>query len=94
MKLVSAPSARREQTEAFEFIATDYVAAATRQIDLLEAAAARLIDLPRLGAPMRRGRRKLQVRGTRFGLIYRVSRDMVVILHVWHGARQWPPARD
>jgi plasmid stabilization system protein ParE len=27
-------------------------------------------------------------------LFYRVERDAILIVAVWHGARQWPPARD
>ena len=38
------------------------------------------------------GRRLFAVPGTSFLLIYRVENDDLIILRVWHGARQWPPA--
>jgi addiction module RelE/StbE family toxin len=94
VRLVFTPRARRDLQEAFDFIAADDRAAALRQVDLVEAAAHRLRDLPLLGAPMPQGGRRLQVPRTPFRLIYRVSDDEVVVLRVWHGARQWPPARD
>jgi plasmid stabilization system protein ParE len=66
--------------------------AAQQQNRLVQQAARRLLVFPRLGAPDAQALRALQVPGTPFRLIYQETRDAIVILRVWHGARQWPPA--
>jgi plasmid stabilization system protein ParE len=84
--------ARRDLREALAYIAADNPRTAERQEQLVRTAAFRLTDFPDLGRPLDRRRRLLQVRGTRFRLVYIATRDAIVILRVWHGARQWPPA--
>ncbi|MDR0276063.1 MAG: type II toxin-antitoxin system RelE/ParE family toxin [Burkholderiaceae bacterium] len=91
MKLIWAPSARRDRREIREYIERDNPAAALAMDQLFERKAAALLEHPRLG---RRGR----VAGTRelvvhqnYILIYDLTDDLARILRVLHGARQWPP---
>ena len=51
----------------------------------------RLAEHPRSGRPGRvEGTRELVVSGTRYILACRVAGQVVTILRVLHGARQWP----
>jgi plasmid stabilization system protein ParE len=94
VKLVIAEAAEREIAEALAFIGQDDPLAARRLNETIQGAIRDVLAFPRSGARMRSGQRRFQVRGTPFRLVYRVSRDAIIILRVWHGARQWPPARD
>jgi len=95
MKLIWAPSARRDRGEIREYITRDNPAAALAMDKLFERKAAVLLEHPRLG---RRGR----VAGTRelvvhqnYILIYDLAGDdLVRMLRVLHGARQWPPIAE
>jgi plasmid stabilization system protein ParE len=53
-----------------------------------------LRDSPAAGRMDRAQRRALTLPPTPYRPIYRIAGDRVLILAVWHGARQWPPARD
>lgn len=90
MRLVLSGAARRDLTEAIAFIATDNPQAAERQNRMVQAAALRLARFPALGRAEAGGRRILQVPGTPFRLIYEARHDTILILRVWHGAREWP----
>jgi len=85
----------RRTARSLEAIA-DYIARENRQaahttILTIRTAAARLIDNPALGRPGRvLGTRELVVVGTPYILPYRVQGEVIQILHVLHGARQWP----
>lgn len=93
MRLVFTEPARRDLADAFAFIAADNSAAAERQEARVLRAAWSLLEFPKLGrAAERTGERRLDMRGTPFRLVYRQSGDAIIILRVWHGARQWPPA--
>ena len=94
MRLVFAPSARREFADAVAYVAQENPLAAQALNDTIQAAIGRILAFPKLGAPCRRGERRLPVSGTPYLIVYRATRETVVILRVWHGARQWPPARD
>lgn len=92
MRLVFAPAAQRELAEAIAYIALDDPQAAERLDATIRAAAARLTIFPKLGVRARGQQRRLPVAGTPYLIVYRVTRDAIIILRVWHGARQWPPA--
>ena len=68
-------------------------AAALRMVELLRAAALSLADMPHRGRPGRwSGTRELVVPGTPYLIPYRVEGDLIQILRVFHGAREWPHA--
>jgi toxin ParE1/3/4 len=52
-----------------------------------------LTTFPMSGRPGRvSGTRELVISGTPFIAVYAIDRDRVVILAIYHGARQWPEA--
>lgn len=73
------------------YIARDDPAAAPRTVDRLRLAIDNLSDHPEIGRPGRvAGTRELVVPGTPYVIPYRVRRDQIEILRVFHGARRWP----
>jgi toxin ParE1/3/4 len=90
MTLVWLRRAERSLEAIADYIARENRQAAHTTILTIRAAAARLIDNPALGRPGRiPGTRELVV-GTPYILPYRVQGEIIQILHVLHGARQWP----
>lgn len=74
-----------------EYIASDSPAAAARVIYRIRRSVARLRDYPAMGRSGRvPGTRELIVSGTPYIVPYRVRRDSVEILRVFHAARKWP----
>ena len=69
--------------------------AAERAVNRISDAAANLADFPRLG---RQGRvadtRELVISSTPFIVVYRIRKDRVEILAVYHSARRWPESFD
>ncbi|MGG5819762.1 type II toxin-antitoxin system RelE/ParE family toxin [Falsiroseomonas sp. HW251] len=92
MRLVFAPSARRELADALTYVAAENPVAAQKLNSTIQAAIARILAFPSLGPRFGRGQRRVPVGGTPYLIVYRATRETVVILRVWHGARQWPPA--
>jgi plasmid stabilization system protein ParE len=92
VRLKIATAARRDVEQAIAFVAADNRAAAERLAARFDEAVRMLLDFPGLGARKEGRRRRTQVPGTPFRIFYRVEGDTLVILRVWHGARQWPPA--
>ena len=91
MRLLWVRRAERSLQAIADAIAQDNPQAAYTLIMTIRAAAARLLDHPALGRPGRApGTRELVVSGTPYILPYRVQGETVQILHVLHGARQWP----
>ena len=93
MRLVFSGRARRDLTEAIAFIAAENPAAASWQRGLIEETARRLTVFPALGptlGEMLDSTRQAQVPRTPFRLVYAIRQDAIVILRVWHGAREWP----
>jgi toxin ParE1/3/4 len=90
VRLVWSGTSLRHLREARDFIALDNPDAAEGLVAAIRAAADRLLTFPHLGIRMAPHRRRMVVAGTAFHLVYRVDRDEIVILAVWHGARQWP----
>jgi toxin ParE1/3/4 len=74
-----------------EYIAADDPTAASRQLELILKAAARLSENTNLGRPGRvKGTRELVIPKTPYIAAYRIKNDVVEILRVLHGARKWP----
>jgi plasmid stabilization system protein ParE len=73
-------------------IASDSVGAALAMQERLLEATAGLADLGRRGRPGRvAGTRELLVAGTPYVAVYTIDPETIWILHVVHGARDWPP---
>lgn len=91
MKLRWTAPALRDLEAIGDYIARDNPAAADRIVARILDRAALLVDHPRAG---RAGRvpetREMVVPDTLFILPNRVKGDVVEVLAVFHGARQWP----
>jgi toxin ParE1/3/4 len=77
--------------EMGEYLRSENAEAATRTMRRVQHAANALGDFPYAG---RRGRvedtRELVVTGTPYVIPYRINRQTVEILRVFHGAMRWP----
>jgi toxin ParE1/3/4 len=77
--------------EEAEYIARDDREAAARIVERIATAVERLASYPASGRPGRvPGTRELVIAGTPYVIPYRVRRDTVEILRVFHGRRKWP----
>ena len=94
MKLVWSAASRRHLREARDHIAQDNPDAADALVAVIEDRARTLHMFPAAGREDALGRRLLALPPTPYSLIYRILPDRVFVIAVWHGARQWPPARD
>ena len=75
-----------------EYIARDKPLAAARVVQAIFDAVDRLQDFPAMGRPGRvAGTRELVIPGTPYIIPYRVRREEIEILRVFHAARKWPP---
>jgi len=83
--------AARDLEEIGDYIARENPAAAARTIERIRDRVRNLSGFPHSG---RRGRapgtRELDIPSTPFIVGYRVDRDRIDILAVFHGARRWP----
>ncbi|WP_270937432.1 type II toxin-antitoxin system RelE/ParE family toxin [Falsiroseomonas oryzae] len=95
MKLRWSAEARQQLAEARLYIENDNPTAALAVVHAIRAAAERLARFPEAGRqdPFTASR-VCTVPRTPYRLHYVVAGDVIRILSVWHGARQWPPARD
>jgi addiction module RelE/StbE family toxin len=86
-------AARADLWEIVDYIADDSPDAARRLHEEIEEKADRLPDHPKLYKPSLRvdGLREMIVRDT-YVVFYRESAELVEIVNVIHGRRQWPPA--
>lgn len=90
MKIEWTVPALQHLREAREYIEIDNLAAAARQIGLIESAANHLRAFPMMGRTGRRAKtRELPVPGTPYILVYRVKQASVQVLALLHGARNW-----
>ena len=79
---------------AWDYIAIDNDVAADRTIDRIQAAAEALTQFPKLGRMgTLRGSRELVVAGTPYRIVYEITRGLIQVRRVVHGARDWPPKR-
>jgi len=91
MRVIWTRPALRELENIGDYIARDDPGAAHGIVTRILDRAAALADQPEVGRPGRvAGTRELVVAGTPFILPYRINRDRVEILSVFHGARKWP----
>ena len=83
--------ARQDLRNPRAYIAEDNPQAAASVARSILQAVERLPENPAIGRPGRvMGTRELVVAGTPYLVPYRVMGDVIVILRVLHGARQWP----
>jgi toxin ParE1/3/4 len=91
MQVIWSPTAAAQLTEIRAYVAQDKPEAANAVARRIVAAADRLASNPRLGRPGRHpGTRELIIAGTPYLLPYRIKRQQIRILAVFHTAQLWP----
>lgn len=91
MRVEWRPLAQDDLIEIVRYVASESPKAAYEIHDRIQALISALAKHPRLGRPGRvRQTRELVVTGTPFLAAYRVEGDVVTVLRVLHGVRQWP----
>ncbi|MCA9670716.1 MAG: type II toxin-antitoxin system RelE/ParE family toxin [Myxococcales bacterium] len=91
MKIVLSPEAVDDLEAIFDYILEDNPHMATVVLERIQARIAELASSPHLGRPGRvPGTRELVIPRTPFIVPYEVVGDVVEVLRVYHGARQWP----
>ncbi|MBR0653610.1 type II toxin-antitoxin system RelE/ParE family toxin [Plastoroseomonas arctica] len=92
MRLGGSGVARAQLRAARDHVAGDNPDAADALVSRSEAAAGRLMDFPEIGRPLGTDLRVFAIPRSPFRLVYRMAPEdgMILILAVWHGARQWP----
>lgn len=89
--IVWATPARNALREIFGYITAANPLAARRVQTEIRESARRLEQLPMSGRIGRvDGSRESVIPRTPYVLAYRVADDTVTILHIFHGAQQWP----
>jgi toxin ParE1/3/4 len=88
------PIAIAQREEQIDYISADNPIAAARQDDLIDPQVEQLLQQPRLGRPGRvKGTRELVISRTPFIAVYRIRGRDIDIVHLLHGAQQWPPEK-
>jgi toxin ParE1/3/4 len=92
MTIVWSPEAIEDLISLRAYIAEESPTGARRTaLRILHAAAHLLPDKPHLGRPGRvPGTRELVIPRTPYIVPYRVEREVIQILRVYHSARRWP----
>ena len=91
MTVVWSPRAIRHLSDLRAYIARDSPDAAARVARTLLASIEQVAALPNLGRPGRvAGTRELIVSGTPYVIPYRVGRERLEIIAVFHGRQRWP----
>lgn len=91
MRLEWLPQAMNDFDEIIDYIAEDNPLAAIEQGDEIECQVAGLLDNRHQGRPGRvKGTRELVIVCTPYIAAYRIKKDSIQILRVFHGARIWP----
>lgn len=91
MIVVWSPRAIAHLTHLRSYIARDSPRAAARIAGTLIETVERLVELPNLGRPGRiAGTREFHVPRTPYLIPYRVQRDRVEIIAVFHSRQKWP----
>jgi toxin ParE1/3/4 len=92
MNILWSPEAIQDLTALRSYIAEDNPTAAQRvALRIIEAVEQQLPDNPHMGRPGRvPGTRELVIPRTPYIVPYRVHRNTLEILRVYHGARRWP----
>jgi len=77
--------------EMAEFISKENKTAAEKVVKLIYDRVHLLVQHPDIGRPGRvPGTRELYIEGTPFIVPYRIQKDEIQVLRVFHGARKWP----
>ncbi|MCK6453982.1 MAG: type II toxin-antitoxin system RelE/ParE family toxin [Alphaproteobacteria bacterium] len=88
MRLVFAEPAERDLDNIIDYIALDNPAAAEQVFRTIVATTERLREFPEMGRPGRLpGTREFPVASLPYVVVYEVHDDAVMILAVFHGAR-------
>ena len=91
MRLEWLPQAQNDFDEIIDYIAEDNPLAAIEQGDEIESQVAGLLDNRHQGRPGRvKGTRELVIVRTPYIADYRIKKEAILILRVFHGARLWP----
>ena len=92
MNILWSPEAIDDLTSLRAYIAEDNPAAAQEvALHILQNIEQLLPNNPQMGRPGRiPGTRELVIPKTPFVIPYRLQRNVIQILRVYHGARQWP----
>ena len=86
------PAATSHLRSTHEYVAQDSARAAQALIDRIFSVTERR-DFPRMGGEGRvEDTRELVIAGTPFVVVYRLCRNRVDVLAVFHAARKWPEA--
>jgi toxin ParE1/3/4 len=91
LKIRWSKGAEKNLDEVESYIARDKPGAAVKTVIVVIDAVGRLAENPAMGRPGRvEGTRELIIPGTPFIVPYRVRKNTVEILRVFHHARKWP----
>jgi len=91
MRLEWLPQALHDFDEIIDYIAEDNPVAAVEQGDEIENQVAGLLENRHQGRPGRvKGTRELVIVRTPYIAAYRIKKDAIQILRVFHGSRLWP----
>jgi toxin ParE1/3/4 len=92
MTILWSPEAIEDLTSLQAYIAKDDPAAARGVVlQIMHGIEQLLPDNPQMGRPGRvPGTRELVISKTPFIVPYRLQRNIIEILRVYHGARRWP----
>jgi toxin ParE1/3/4 len=92
VRIVWAQTARRDIKHLHAYVQEHDPAAADRLAATILESVESLVRFPARGRPGRLpGTRELVIAGTPYLVPYMVEGDVLVVLAVLHGARQWPP---
>ena len=93
MKIIWSPQALTDLREIYLYISKDSLSAARALHERIRSCVLLLAETPQIGRPGRvPGTREMVVSGTRYIVPYRIAKDTLQILRVYHTARQWPDA--
>lgn len=92
MNILWSPEAVNDLMSLRAYIAADNPAAARKvALHIMHNIEQLLPDNPRLGRPGRvPGTRELVIPNTPFIVPYRLQRNIIQILRIYHGSRRWP----
>ena len=83
--------ANEDRVAIFDFIELDKPGAAYRIDERVLQVAEQIGSFPGIGRPGRiSGTREMAIHGTPYLLIYCINQDHIMLLHILHGAQQWP----
>lgn len=91
MELEWTVFALEDRNSIFDYIEADSPQAAVIVDDRIEEQVERLLQFPEMGRTGRiEGTRELAIQNTPYVVAYRPVGEIILLLRVLHGARQWP----